>query len=749
MNKPVRLMLVLAMILPGFGLPYGVSPAAAEVSPPFLDENPPPPQAPQAENSLYLPLAISASSFVVRGQVTNSAGQPVAGVTVAGDSGQAATTNASGEYALAVDSGQASLAPSKVGFMFSPSVIELDVSTDVGGQDFIAITDTTELVQNGSFESTAWWTTPTSGVPAVYSNAYAHTGSRAMRTGITNTAQNALAESRVRSPSLTIPNNATSADLRLWLFPITGESPLTGVENSAVLEEQAAPEDPTPEETAFGDATLQYDAQYVRVLDASNNSVLGTLLYVRSGNAYWSLHQFDLLAFKGRAIRLEIGAYNDGTDGVTALYVDDVSLAVSANNPEPPPPPETDACANQVANSGFEYNGSWHLPYTPYPAGYTYDAAYSGVRSMRTGIPFYTATNVVSYSDAWQTVYIPSGATNVRLKMRIYPRAEGLAQSAPEEQSTPEEEALTESGPLPEDAPKEGIVWSDEALAPEAPDAQYVLLLNPTTGVIMRTLEWWAPRNSGGWLYREYDLSAFAGRYVRIQFGTYNNGGGGRALMYVDDVRVTVCSTPPPPPPVCSQRVVNGAFENNSGWYIPYTAFSAGYSTWLHNSGVRSMRTGIVYSYHNRYSYSDFRQTISIPAGMSSARLNFHAFSLSGEAFAGAPPASDPQIAPQVTSEEAAQLAAASLAAERPTGAEQGAEAMSGDVQYLLVLDRYGNWIDTLMWRRSNEGYWRYFAFNLDRYIGSTIMLQWGTYNNGYSGVTSMYVDDVSLLACP
>lgn len=746
MNKPFRLMLIAAVILTGAGFPVGVEPAFAEVAPQFLDETPPPP-APLAETSVYLPLAIGAPSFVVRGQVTNSNGQPVSGVVVTGESGQTATTDASGEYTLPVDAGEASLAPAKTGFMFSPSVIDLDVSGDVSDQDFIAVPGSTEMVVNGGFESTTWWTTPTSGVPAVYTNALAHSGSRSMRTGITNPAQNQLVESRVRSPSLTIPANAVTAELRLWLYPVSGETPLTGVERSAELEGEAAPDLPAPPVTAFGETTLLYDAQYVRILNAADNTLLGTLLYISSNNAYWSLHQFDLLPFKGRAIRLEIGAYNDGTDGVTALYVDDVSLAYSTDGPEPPAPAEVNACANQVANSSFEYNGSWHLPYTPYPAGYTYDAAYTGVRSMRTGIPFYTYSNVESYSDAWQTVYIPPGATSVRLKMRLYPRAEGLAQSAPET------EAQTAPEALPEGAPKEGVLWSDAVLAPDAPDAQYVLLLNPTTGVIMRTLDWWSPRNSGGWLYREYDLSAYAGRYVRIQFGTYNNGWGGRALMYVDDVRVEVCSTPPPPP-ICSQRITNGGFENNAGWYIPYTAFSAGYSNWLKHSGARSMRTGIVYSYHNRYSYSDFRQTISIPAGMSTARLNFYAFSMSGEAYAGAPPVSDPQLAPQpappkVTTEEEALLAAPALAAERPTAAELGADAMAGDVQYLLVLDRYGYWIDTLIWRRSNESYWRYFSFNLDRYIGSTIILQWGTYNNGYSGVTSMYVDDVSLLACP
>ena len=67
----------------------------------------------------------------------------------------------------------------------------------------------------------------------------------------------------------------------------------------------------------------------------------------------------------------------------------------------------------------------------------------------------------------------------------------------------------------------------------------------------------------------------------------------------------------------------------------------------------------------------------------------------------------------------------------------------------LLILDYYGNWLDTLVWQRSNEQYWRFMQFNLKPYAGLTIQLQWGSYNNGWDGVTAMYVDDVSLLACP
>jgi len=70
------------------------------------------------------------------------------------------------------------------------------------------------------------------------------------------------------------------------------------------------------------------------------------------------------------------------------------------------------------------------------------------------------------------------------------------------------------------------------------------------------------------------------------------------------------------------------------------------------------------------------------------------------------------------------------------------------DVQYLLVLDRYQNIAETLVWQRSNAGQWVYMEFDLSEYAGWYVALQYGVYNNGYGGLTAMYVDDVTLEIC-
>jgi hypothetical protein len=695
MPKLVRLILVFAFLLSA----SGVLPAAAG------DPPPPAPNSPLGDNRIALPLIIRPYPYYIAGQVTDPAAAPLSGVQIVDNLGRAAMTGPTGEYSLGANGGEISLAPSREGYVFSPAVLDLSVNSSVTGQDFTAVAECTEAIGNTGFEFSGYWNL-LEGLgyyPSSYSIALAHTGSRSVRIGIVNPADNSLTDSIVRSQPISIPAGGTSATLSLWLYPLSSEA-------AALAPDQAPPD------SDFGDATLLYDAQFVRVLNASN-AVIGTLLYMRSNNAFWSYHTFDLSSYAGQTIKIEIGVYNDGTDGITALYADDVSLQLCGGAPPPPPPGD---CTNQVVNGSFEYNGSWGIPYTPYPAGYSTDYAYHGFRSMRTGIPLYSLSNVYSYSDAWQTVFIPAGSASAQLSLWLFPRSQEAALTT--EAADPDPQAATPP-------PAVGTIWEEEKpLSPDAPDAQYILVLNPSTGAILETLLWWQPLNASGWVYRTFDLSRYAGRSIRLQFGTYNNGYGGRTVMYADRVILDTCGgapPPPPPPPTCSERIANGGFEYTGAWYIPLTQFSAGYSTALAHTGVRSMRTGIVYAAHNRYSYSDFRQLVSIPASSSTATLRFYAYSISGEVLGGA------------------------AVVERPTAAEQGAEAMSGDVQYLLVLDRWGNWIDTLLWRRSNERFWNYFQYNLNRYIGSTIQLQWGTYNNGWGGVTSMYIDDASLLACP
>lgn len=649
-------------------------------------------------NKVFLPVIHSTSAtYWVSGIVTGPDDLPLAGATVSDGTGKFTTTDQNGQYQLALPPGPNALAPEKDGYIFTPSMVEIDVASNLYGQDFSAINACVQGIVNGDFEASEWWTTPSSVVPAVYAVDRYHSPVRSARTGILSGSPNVYSYSAIQSQPISVPGTATSVLLRMWLLPISQES----VTSLAPTK---------PELGEFGDTTTAYDAQYVLILDESGN-LLETLLWVSSNTQMWTYFEFNLSKWAGHTIKLQVGTYNDGSDGVTALYIDDVSLEMcSGILPPPPPPPET--CSNLLLNSDFEYSASWGIPVTAYPAGYSYDYAYSGLRSMRTGIPVYSTVNKYSYSDAYQTVTIPSNAVSAVLRMKILPRSQEATTSS--DLDAAEQEAWM---------PPPGTVWADAVLAY---DTVYILVLNPTTQEIVETLWSRTNLNSAEWKSKEFDLLKYRGKTIRIQFGTFNDGLNGKTSLYVDQAEFEVCTgvLPPPPPPICSERIGNNSFENNLSWYIPATAFSAGYSTALAHTGLRSMRTGIINYYHNRYSYSDFGQVVSIPAGSTSATLGMWLYTRSTEA-------------------------TSLLLPDQPAAAEFGEVAMAGDVQYLLILDYWGNWIDTLIWQRANEGYWKYVSFSLKKYAGSTIKLQWGTYNDGWGGVTSMFVDDVSLIACP
>jgi hypothetical protein len=176
---------------------------------------------------------------------------------------------------------------------------------------------------------------------------------------------------------------------------------------------------------------------------------------------------------------------------------------------------------NLVVNGDFEGEGGWELPETPWPAAYSGRVVYAGRRSMRVGLD--DGPNLRAYSSARQVVTLPADATRAVLQVYVYAMS-GETGAA----------AIAQSAAFPQD------VAADEALrAMAAGDAQYLLLLDPDTGQIVQTL-FWQLSNAQGWQARTFDLTPYAGRSIVLHFGVYNDGLGGRAGMYVDDVALVV-----------------------------------------------------------------------------------------------------------------------------------------------------------------------------------------------------------------
>jgi hypothetical protein len=687
-------------------------------------ETPANPFLQSASTPIFLPVVVGRPA--VSGKVTDLQSNPVSGVAIVDSRGVSAWTDSQGNYYFkGVTTGELALAPAKVGYVFAPSVVTFSLPEEAGVQDFTAVNACTNVITNSGFENDQGWELPVTERTARYSTANYHTGSRSVLTGILPTEVNKFSYSSTRQ-LVKIPDDASRATLRVWLYPSSDESLSLALPGKLDGEQ-------------FGKDVLAGDIQYVLVLDRFDN-ILETLLWMRNDSRDWLLYEFNLSRYVGRNIKIHIGTYNDGTSGRTSMYVDDATLEVCpASEPIPTPFPTATgtplACRNEISNGGFETNSAWEIPNTMYDAGYVTGVAHSGSRSMRTGI-VRTADNIFSYSDAGQWVTIPRTAASATLRLWVY--------SVTEERTS----NLTLQKPS---------LSSDFRIQAPAEDRQYLLILDEYEQILEIPI--WQLRNDQRWVYNEFNIGRYAGRTIKIQFGTYNTGGGlGVTAMYVDDLSVDVCpsgaptatptitptptqtptasptptSTPTPPPGgtatstplACSEGIANGGFETTSAWKIPITEFSAGYSTTLAHRGSHSMRTGIIFTAHNRFSYSDASQVVSIPASRDDVLLRMWIYPLSEERTTMALP-----VIPQST--------------------VFGKEALASDVQYVIILDRFDNWIDTILWQRSNTQVWKLHTFNLSRYNGETIKIQFGTYNDGLGGVSAMYVDDVSLQMCP
>jgi len=149
------------------------------------------------------------------------------------------------------------------------------------------------VMVNGGFESEAGWSINATPIPAAYSTAQVHSGTRSMRLGLVPPADGVFSFSSVDQ---TIPLPAgVSATLIFWLYPIN-------------------------ENTDDGD--LQYLGLY------DKEGTWTTLWSGQLNTQSWTSLQIDLTPYLGQVVNLRFSVKNDGDDDTTALYLDDVRLEV-------------------------------------------------------------------------------------------------------------------------------------------------------------------------------------------------------------------------------------------------------------------------------------------------------------------------------------------------------------------------------------------------------------------------------------
>lgn len=377
--------------------------------------------------------------------------------------------------------------------------------------------------------------------------------------------------------------------------------------------------------------------------------------------------------------------------------------------------PTPTPCLDLIQNGGFEQTGAWQIGSSANPAAYTTVHAYSGQRSMRLGID--SGNNIYSWSTVAQRITIPADASTVRLSYWYYPQS-------------------TDAGG----------------------DFGYISIYHESLNAELQRLRN-IRENSQTWTYADHSLDTFKGMTVRLLLGVYNDGLAGLTAIYMDDVAVLVCgamstptasptasptrtasytptptSTPLPsttpttttiPSPTstvsptvtptqttlpspsatfgCTDLIMNGSFEwDDEAWYIPTTAYPAGYTTARVHSGQRAMRLGIESASDNRYSYSTIRQSVYVPADIVEPVLTFWYYPASQDA--------------------------------------------EHDLQYVRVeAEDKAEWVLNTC---SNAQSWVYKSYALNNFKGRNVRIYFGVRNDGAGGVTAMYVDDVSLTVC-
>ncbi len=180
----------------------------------------------------------------------------------------------------------------------------------------------------------------------------------------------------------------------------------------------------------------------------------------------------------------------------------------------------------------------------------------------------------------------------------------------------------------------------------------------------------------------------------------------------------------------CQQIILNSAMEEDAAWhfvggrparYDPDAAHGGAHS------GARSILAGLTTGrpYHI---YSDARQWVSIPSKAITATLRLWWY-------------------PR-TEEQTSRLIERCTRGDCPTGdLSAGPLPAAHDLQYVLAVRP--DWsFEWLLRAKANATQWQPLVFDISRYAGRTIAVQFGVYNDARGGLTSMSVDDVEVWVC-
>jgi YVTN family beta-propeller protein len=623
-----------------------------------------------------------------------------------------------------------------------------------------------ERVVNGGFEADLVWELPNTTYPAGYSASQAHTGARSLRTGIVSAAD-VFSYSTGRQV-VTIPAGVASVVLNFWWYPISAEPPAAVTANNGPPPDiaRALTQDVLPQGTLAG------DWQYVLVYDA-DGVLLAPRLWTRSNAQAWQSGQLDLTPYRGQAITLAFGTFNDGDGRRSAMFVDDVALTTCW--PALPTPTATQTrTATPSATPGPSPTGlplqyRFFLPYaileyaapTPIPGDTATPTATQTPTEMATPSATPTATPSATVTPSSTPTMIPSATATIT--PTVTPSATVTPSGTPT--MTPSATATITPTVTPSATvtPSSTPTMTPSATATITPTVTPSATVTPSSTPTMTpsgTPSATASATATGTRTATPSATATATSTITptatvtpsgTPMMTPSGTPSATASATVTETRTATPSatatatttvtptatTPPTPGLACYEAVVNGGFENNTGWEIRINPVLAEYVTAPVHSGSRSMRTGIAAGGANVLSYSPIEQHFTFPpapgSGAPSAiQLSFWRYNILEEGRAAAAIQAGPD-----------------LRALPKTEAELLSAPLAGDFFYVIAI-RDNNSIDWLLYEPVHDPTWRRStpAIDLGRYAGQHIRLQFGTYNDGGGGISRTYVDDVSIQIC-
>lgn len=298
-------------------------------SPVLAQEGQPEPDHPSGSTILYLPLVTRLSpAYTVTGQIKDAEDVPLSGATVSTSFGQASITDANGVYQMVTSGGIQTITAVKDGYKFEPGVADLTVSTHMRNLNFTAV-DKDEaslatcenLLLNPNFEGFGGWNISPANNPSVYTMQYWWSPVWSMLSGVplwtANPFPGEFTTGEFWQPTLIpIPANAYVVNLRMRVLPTSSDLWGYHIAEQAAMDAAFSPDVP--------DAT---ESQYAHIRDAANTTTLRQLFkWFPIDSYYWLYRSYNLMDFRGQTISVLFGAANDGWNGNTALYVDDVYL---------------------------------------------------------------------------------------------------------------------------------------------------------------------------------------------------------------------------------------------------------------------------------------------------------------------------------------------------------------------------------------------------------------------------------------